>query len=94
MDNSVCPDALHITAKNKITFMFGSVPQRDYLCSKISDFLHNSIATDSIKPLSPLERGLQVPFFLSVCLFVCMSVSPSVCLSVLNLFVQVFPFAA
>ncbi|KAL5267016.1 hypothetical protein ACHWQZ_G004158 [Mnemiopsis leidyi] len=62
MDNSVCPDALHITAKNKITFMFGSVPQRDYLCSKISDFLHNSIATDSIKPLSPLERGLQVQF--------------------------------
>ncbi|XP_063685147.1 TBC1 domain family member 9-like isoform X2 [Bolinopsis microptera] len=62
VDSSVCPDALHITAKNKITFMFGSVPQRDYLCCKISDFLHNSTATDSIKPLSPTERGLQVQF--------------------------------
>ena len=73
VDSSVCPDALHITAKNKITFMFGSVPQRDYLCCKISDFLHNSVATDGSKPPSPLERGLQVS--LSVGQSVCRSVS-------------------
>ena len=64
VDSNVLPEALHITAKNKITFMFGSVPQRDYLCCKISDFLHSSINSESNRLVrdNVFGKGLQEQF--------------------------------
>uniref|UniRef100_A0A8C2EX75 TBC1 domain family member 9B n=1 Tax=Cyprinus carpio TaxID=7962 RepID=A0A8C2EX75_CYPCA len=62
--SSVLPSPLSISTKNKMTFLFANLKDRDFLVQRISDFLQRTVSTYSrLKTFAPLKHNS----FLHIC---------------------------
>lgn len=59
---NIVPSAVHITTKSKLTFLFASLKDREFLLEKISDFLSKTPTVETIPEFFPDDANESVYF--------------------------------